>query len=446
MAPGLGSASPVAAQAPNARGAIEFRESFGLDSDQAHLDHLVASRTSVERWGVPLSVAEEEDLDERVRIQESLTPLADWAEANPDATGGVWLDQTASRGSGVVVRVGVLPGKEAARDAVLVLAPPGIAIEFTPAAFSLADLAKAEEAVLASWAEMLDSGVDLTGTRLDTARNTLEVTIRSGDGDLLRRLHPAISVGDDPGFVPAACSPQERCTLLPFRGGLLFLDYSTIYGQNGCSSGFWTKLSGAYYIVTASHCWHMSGATRVYRGETAPNNPFGTWTQDAIPGPGMGCNGVWCDANVDAAYFKVDTTPGLIPASSRNGIYRDAGNKLYPMTGVRSYASIMNNEAVCKAGISTGLTCGKVTGKGMVRTGFENWPRYGQDVIVHRAIYTDVNANFGDSGGPLFSGGSGHLAYGLSHTLSGGGTDSTYSAVGYALQDMGLTLCITTAC
>lgn len=161
----------------------------------------------------------------------------------------------------------------------------------------------------------------------------------------------------------------------------------------------------------------------------------------------MVCDGVTCYANTETAYIRVDAA--LVP-TTKNTIYRDATEKARTITGVRQYSQITNGEILCKAGITTNVTCGTVTGRGSYTAAAGEYPRYGQKVRVAQGIFTTAIINYGDSGGPLITGANGHNAYGImayfSDDTHSPGSKSYFSSVSSALTDMGLTLYVSAAC
>lgn len=377
-------------------------------------------------------------------VQDQIGPLVEWAQKNPHAVSGVWLDQTASHGDGVVVAIGLVAGSTGAPGEALALAPSGAPVDFRYVTYSAHDLQRAAD--LATELMVRPGGRSrVMSVRTDTAANRVVVSV-SGELAVVANLHPAIVAIPETGIEPDACNPQERCNLLPYRGGLLYKDGSSLFGFGGCTSGFWAKAAGAYHMLTAAHCWKQSQITTVYRNETSPPpaaNRLGQWINDAIPGPGMSCGGV-CFANVDAAYFRVDSA--LVP-STRNTVYRQQNvYESWPITGIRGYSEIVNGELHCAAGITSNLRCGQVTGKGAVNYDYTVFPRYGTDVTLYRNVFSTYQLAGGDSGGPVFAYAvsSNFKAYGIH---SGGGANGEFfGSITYALNDMGLTLCTTAAC
>jgi hypothetical protein len=155
---------------------------------------------------------------------------------------------------------------------------------------------------------------------------------------------------------------------------------SGFFSQVLCTAGFNVRIRGASYVITAGHC--TRGGPR--------------WD-------GLG-------PSVDSTFPGHDY--GLIRNSSGsgNGVVELSGGKTRAITSAGS-SSI--GERVCKSGQSSGVTCGKVTGVDETVT-------YADGSTVRGLIATDLRADNGDSGSPLF-----HGSTGLG-TLSGGDDEVEY--------------------
>jgi hypothetical protein len=106
------SMATVRAAGPLDANAQRFRESMGFATDPAVLSAQSMTQTSQQKYGVPLTGIEEADIDGRIVLQESLTPLVDFVNAHSDVLGGVWLDQTATGGRGAMVNITSINGAD----------------------------------------------------------------------------------------------------------------------------------------------------------------------------------------------------------------------------------------------------------------------------------------------------------------------------------------------
>ncbi|WP_329102079.1 S1 family peptidase [Micromonospora sp. NBC_01699] len=181
-------------------------------------------------------------------------------------------------------------------------------------------------------------------------------------------------------------------------------------GSSGrCSLGANVRSGSTYYFVSAGHCivtggtWYAQGSpapvlgTRV--GSSFPGNDYGLvrYTNSTIPHP-------------SATY----TYPGLLPA---NGI----GNAYI-------------GQRVCRSGSTTGVRCGTVTA-------LNQTVNYAQGSVAG-LIRTNICAEPGDSGGPLYDPATGAilgiLSGGSGNCTSGGTT--YYQPIAEILAAYGVTL------
>ncbi|WP_424214505.1 S1 family peptidase [Streptomyces sp. BI20] len=191
---------------------------------------------------------------------------------------------------------------------------------------------------------------------------------------------------DDLDRITAAAGPAAAALLrlerLPAPLVKLISGGDPIWAGNGrCSLGFNVRdANGKGYALTAGHCtaiggtWYTDGRHTVPLGPTVdsrfPEDDFGLIAQDnpGVPTPGT--------------VGTVDVTGATDPARGM---------------------------AVSRRGSTTGTHSGRITGLGAS-------VNYGGGDIVRGLIRTDVCAEPGDSGGPLYSG---TLAVGLTSGGSG---------------------------
>ncbi|MFC5220338.1 S1 family peptidase [Streptomyces coerulescens] len=175
-------------------------------------------------------------------------------------------------------------------------------------------------------------------------------------------------------------------------------------GGRRCTAGVNVQSGSTYYFVTAGHCttdlptWYtgatMDTAVGPTTGSSFPGNDFGVvrYTNPAVPHPG---------------------TIGTVD-----------------VTGT---ASAYVGQRVCTRGATTGVRCGVVTA-------LNASVNYGGGDIVHGLIQTNICAEPGDSGGPLYAGDKviGILSGGSGNCATGGTT--YYQPIGEALSTYGLSV------
>ncbi|MGP3988748.1 S1 family peptidase [Streptomyces sp. 3N207] len=175
-------------------------------------------------------------------------------------------------------------------------------------------------------------------------------------------------------------------------------------GSARCSAGFNVRSGSTYYLLTAGHCtelggnWYTNSSRTTLIGPTAgssfPGNDYGLvrYSNSSVPHPGT--------------VGSVDIT--------------GAGN-----------ASV--GQSVTRRGSTTGTHSGQVTGLNAT-------VNYGGGDIVSGLIRTTVCAEPGDSGGPLYRGGTAlGLTSGGSGNCSSGGT-TFFQPVTEALSAYGVSV------
>ena len=178
-----------------------------------------------------------------------------------------------------------------------------------------------------------------------------------------------------------------------------------IYTSTGrCSVGVNVQSGSTYYFVTAGHCtngtstWYTSSTMATMVGTTTatsyPSNDFGLvrYTNTAVPHPG---------------------TIGSVD-----------------ITGT---ATTYIGQSVCRRGATTGVHCGVVTALNAT-------VNYGSGAVVYGLIQTNICAEPGDSGGPLYAGDKviGILSGGSGNCSTGGTT--YYQPIQEALSAYGLSV------
>ncbi|WP_207915535.1 S1 family peptidase [Micromonospora sp. 15K316] len=195
----------------------------------------------------------------------------------------------------------------------------------------------------------------------------------------------------------------------PGRLSTLIAAGEAIYGGGGrCSLGANVRSGSTSYFVTAGHCTNTAGT---WYANAAGSTVLGVRTGTSFPGNDYG----------------VVRYTGTIPRPS--GIHTYPG--LLPVPGT---ATATIGLAVCRSGSTTGVRCGTVTG-------LNQTVNYATGV-VYGLIRTNICAEPGDSGGPLYVAATGRivgvLSGGSGNCTSGGTT--FYQPIGEILAAYGLTI------
>ncbi|MEO3768794.1 S1 family peptidase [Micromonospora sp. B9E7] len=179
-------------------------------------------------------------------------------------------------------------------------------------------------------------------------------------------------------------------------------------GATRCSLGANVRSGSTYYVITAGHC---TSTASTWYADSAQTTVLGTRTATSYPTNDYGLiRYTGRIAHPSAVY----TYPGLLT------IY-GAGNAYI-------------GQAVCRSGVTTGVRCGTVTG-------LNQTVNYSTGVI-YGLIRTNICAEPGDSGGPLYVVSTGRilgiLSGGTGNCTAGGTT--YYQPISEVLAAYGLTL------
>lgn len=228
-------------------------------------------------------------------------------------------------------------------------------------------------------ASVLRADVAGTAWHTDPATGTLVVTADStvSDAGLARIRREA---GADASALRIERIPGKLTKLL--SGG------DAIYASGWrCSLGFNVRSGSTYYVLTAGHC--TDGA--------------GTW---------------WANSSHTTT---IGSTVGSSFPTNDYGLIKYASNSPVPpgivgSQDITSAVNATNGMSVTRRGSTTGIHSGQVTGLNAT-------VNYGGGDIVYGMIRTNVCAEPGDSGGPLYSGTRAvGLTSGGSGNCSSGGT------------------------
>ncbi|MEU5673730.1 S1 family peptidase [Micromonospora sp. NPDC047753] len=197
---------------------------------------------------------------------------------------------------------------------------------------------------------------------------------------------------------------REPGTLRPLIAG-----GQGIYGSGArCSLGANARSGSTYYVITAGHC---TTTAATWYTDSAQTTVLGTRTATSYPTNDYGLiRYTGRIAHPSAVY----TYPGLLTINGPGSAYI--------------------GQAVCRSGSTTGVRCGTVTG-------LNQTVNYATGVI-YGLIRTNICAEPGDSGGPLYVASTGRilgiLSGGTGNCTAGGTT--YYQPIAEVLAAYGLTL------
>ncbi|WP_128429424.1 S1 family peptidase [Streptomyces cyaneus] len=222
--------------------------------------------------------------------------------------------------------------------------------------YSTAQLAAVEKAVARADVAGTAWSVDDTSGRVLLAADS---TVSAAAIDTITR-----GAGSDAGALRVERLPGKLTRYLSGGDAIYSSDAA---GSLRCSLGFNTQDgAGNYYFLTAGHC--TNGTTAWYSDRLVTR--IGTTTGSSYPGNDYGI----------VAY--------------------DPGQPVPPGTvgdqEITSAGDAQRGQAACRRGSTTGTHCGRVTGV--------NWSVRYPDGVVTGMIRTNICAEPGDSGGPLYAG------------------------------------------
>ena len=194
-----------------------------------------------------------------------------------------------------------------------------------------------------------------------------------------------------------------------------------------CSTGFtvWSAVDGEAQVLSAGHCSEpprQTGELR-YHGFKPNFMAYGK-VKDFDFGHG-----------VDVELIRQTT----IDFTFRAQIYNTDSEKSMPVTNQGNAAALMLGQTICRAGNTTGRRCGNVQNLNYTPASYNNQ--------YHGFIKFSACSAGGDSGGPVYAGGT---AYGIydghvpgtngQSDCSGNGTTSFFGGIGNALNAMNVSL------
>jgi streptogrisin B len=230
---------------------------------------------------------------------------------------------------------------------------------------------------------------------------------------------PGTAWGDGEVYVDSTVSASRvealrrtgiRVTRMPGELRVLIAGGQAIYaGSARCSLGANVRQGSTYFFVTAGHCTNV-GTT--WYGNAARTTVLGTRTGTSFPGNDYGI---------------VRYTNPSVPHPSAVHTYPGTLN-------IVGAGSPVVGQTVCRSGSTTGVRCGQITG-------LNQTVNYAQGT-VYGLIRTNICAEPGDSGGPLYDPSTGRIL----GILSGGSGNCTtggttfYQPIAEILSRYGVTI------
>lgn len=426
---GQTTASP-APTTPTVAQQVAFRESFGLPTSLDAMSAAQANPATVKTvdYGVPLTQAEQNDLEARGRIQIKADSLVAAVAAVKDLTGGIYVDQHA--GGQFVIEA--LPGLEATTESSLrALVPSGGSIRFDPATVSTGQLEAAMSSLDVAFgtntvglppatvdlsplkAKLAAEGISVVALQIDVASNSIEFGLETPPADATTLVRAAwdkyaASLLPSTSVETASAAVSRSADARYSKPGQLMAGLDIVdqnYG-NSCTSNIdATDSSGRLYMITAGHC-----SVGVSGNPSGIGQSFGAGCDPGI----TYCSGApnhtigqvaLSSFNPNQAIVSDSEAIALSPGGYASPyLYSQPSGDIPHAWPVPSLANPVAGGQICLDGGHTYFTlCGLITST--------SWTGYVYDDADNTYIweYNQTTTNFpaqpGDSGGPLSWGG-----------------------------------------
>ncbi|RBW67986.1 S1 family peptidase [Bacillus taeanensis] len=385
---------------------VQFRKEFGLNHQPEHVQKVlseVQNESAVEKYGVVLTEAEEQEIERRGNIQEKHLPkIKEKLDKNLDKIGfgGIYIDQQENG----KVMVGVKKPLNDQQVAKLIADikqeyPYPNGIEFYNVTYSEKDLNKIADKISTKHNQLLKQGIEITSVSTDFENQSVIVSVTSLNEEAKKSIKQTAEVENlsfiEGGKVELASRSSYHD---PLQGGL------SISGPKGqCSMAYLARNNtGKHYAVTAAHCGNSGDS--FYQG-----------------GSYMG----YISNSYHQLGGEVDAT-GVYIANRRDVSSRVYGS-VYLLTSLETWSGESIGQMVCKSGASTGTTCGTLQSK---RVDF-----YSNGIYHYNFRGTSgMDVISGDSGGTVYYRNSlKGVVLGYSNLY-----DGIYSHARNVLEDVGL--------
>ncbi len=244
----------AADRAPDTSRALGFRKMFGLNADPSTISRAASDPAySSTNYGVPLSRAEERELQRRARAELDTEPAATFARAQA-TYGGYYFDQLAQ---GIPVFLFTDNNKSVASELAKRL-PRGSGFKVERVERTYAELLKIKARIDASTEDLIAGGIEINSIGIHISTNTVAVGVNrltsSASDQLAKRFGDGLEVFEQAPANSDACTSTNNCR--PMKGGLSII---SVANGNECTSGFMVRRvqnGGQLAILTAGHCVH----------------------------------------------------------------------------------------------------------------------------------------------------------------------------------------------
>jgi len=290
-----------------------------------------------------------------------------------------------------------------------VLSPYGekINIEILPGNYTFKELMKWRVELRTVFEKL-----NMTRLGIDETKNKITIGIEGADELKSEKLNQELQKLNIPQDAVEVIE-WERPVLLQSRND----KFNTLIGGikiqkawwETCTLGFSATQGSTKGIVTAGHCANLND--EIYQPSWWSGNYIGSVAKD--PSGPRWSDALWVPVSRSIVYQ----------------IFKDGGPPQYSVDGEVMSWNQRKDENICKGGISTGETCGRIT----LTCEDAPHPEYG---TLYCQYYADFSAASGDSGSPVYQKhGASTQLYGLLWGLSG--NIAIYSTIDEIKNDLG---------
>lgn len=348
----LGSAPRVLGADPSDKDiadAVHFRTTFGLaqGSDVARRSFQDRSAYPDDRWGVPLSPAESDEIIRRIRSRTLQRDAVDYARSQADF-GGLWFDQR-NGGAAHYTFTGDIAEHRRAIDS---KTPDSLDITVSRVDHRLSDLEDVKDAITKGFRQLIDEGIPVTMIDANERANRVIVYLEAVDSateDALRRRYGSTVVAERGARnFEDACNNRDDCAN-PIKGGLRI----TPDGYTGyCTSAFQAKKgNGDRVLITAGHCLaNAEGAGKPW--DFHLGSRFGLAQGNSLNGSSV---------KADIGWIKIDAGIDKDPADR----FYQASNTPAPFDGQMPNGDQNEGDMVCRSGGTEGWDCDEIVNNGV---------------------------------------------------------------------------------
>jgi hypothetical protein len=264
-----------------------------LDADLAYIDSVrntVDGADAIAKFGMPLSLAEQQQLSRQYNAQDELNATQDAiTKAAGESFAGLWIDQT----RGGLVSLGLTGSASASAVAALKAlmesaVPSASNIAIAPAEFAYSELQASYDALSGALESSMSAPSVINGVGINQASNRVVVAV---NGELSNEVKAWVAARTPLSHVQLVSTPpstfKNRLTNYPPEKAGLGIKPQGNPNPFECTSGFYGHIGGQSFVLTAGHCagvgtgnWQVGASSPMGVMSNNNYNPGGTMHGD----------------------------------------------------------------------------------------------------------------------------------------------------------------------